>query len=194
MHLPPAGMALALLVLAIAALPAPIQLLLEYNREAILLHGEWWRVWSGHLAHYGLWHAAANCAAIILLDTILEKNYRRGLFIILLAVAAPVISMVILFAVPDMSIYRGASGLVAMMAALSLSVAAPQLKGYGRILLYAAGLGIFFKLILESRGMHWGLSGLPASVEVAWQAHAAGLFLALVWYSLFPRLRNQGHP
>ena len=74
------------------------------------LHGEPWRLWSGHLVHYDLEHLLINVIAagppLLLL--------RRGQWLktILWAVmAAPPISLAVLAAVPGGE-YRGASAIV----------------------------------------------------------------------------------
>jgi len=82
---------------------------LLYDRAAIL-HGEWWRLWTGHGVHFSVSHLAWNLAVLLVAGTWLE-HLQPGRLLRYLLVAAPVISGLFLIGEPAMQAYGGLSGL-----------------------------------------------------------------------------------
>jgi rhomboid family GlyGly-CTERM serine protease len=82
--------------------------LVEFSREAIL-HGELWRLFTGHLSHWSFDHLQWDLASFVLLGAIAERN-GRTCFIALVAASALAISIGLLVAQPDLDFYRGLSG------------------------------------------------------------------------------------
>ncbi len=80
---------------------------LVYDRAA-LQRGEWWRLWSGHLVHFGWPHFIADAGLFIILGGLLEHRHpwfsRVGLVVMPLF-----ISMAIHRFEPDMLRYGGLS-------------------------------------------------------------------------------------
>lgn len=144
-----------------------------------------WRLWTGHLAHYGWEHALANALALavplVLLPT--PERRRAGLSLLLIA---PLLSLALLPGLGGGE-YRGASGLACALWAL----AGLQLAGRrastpaGLLLLGALGLKLAAEAALGAcflvRAEGWQV--LPA-------AHLGGALLGLA--SALPgRLRHQ---
>ena len=135
-----------------------------------------WRLWTGHLAHYGWEHALANGIALAVPLVLLPGRDRRqaGLALLLLA---PLLSLALL---PRLGAgeYRGASGLACALWALAglrltgRRASAPT----GLLLLGGLGLKLAAEAILGSsllvRAEGW--QALPA-------AHLAGALLGLAW-------------
>jgi rhomboid family GlyGly-CTERM serine protease len=71
--------------------------------------GEVWRLWTGHLVHYGLAHAMTNALAIVLPLSFIDRRSRNAI-LTSLTIFAPVMSVVLL-AGAHFDEYRGASGL-----------------------------------------------------------------------------------
>lgn len=82
---------------------------LLYDRPA-LLHGEWWRLWTGHWVHFSVSHLAWNLAVLLGAGAGLE-HLRPGALLRYLPAAAPLISLVLLVGEPAMQSYGGLSGL-----------------------------------------------------------------------------------
>lgn len=80
----------------------PLALTAEALREP-------WRLWTGHLVHYGWAHALANAAALLVPVVLIPPQARRRLLAVAL-LAAPLLSLLIL-ADLGQGQYRGASGL-----------------------------------------------------------------------------------
>ena len=81
---------------------------LVYHRDAIT-HGEVWRVWTGHLVHFGWPHYLADGALFILIGWFFERDNRwlGRLSLVLLPVA---VCAALYWFDPGMIIYGGLSG------------------------------------------------------------------------------------
>jgi rhomboid family GlyGly-CTERM serine protease len=107
-HLPILTFFLAGLALAIHASPTATAAL-QFEREAIF-RGELWRVFSGHLTHFGVDHLRWDVIALLAFGSLAEMRARVG-FILCVTVSALVISLGVAFFQPQFAIYRGLSGI-----------------------------------------------------------------------------------
>ncbi|MBI2813633.1 MAG: rhombosortase [Opitutae bacterium] len=80
-----------------------------YDRTAIM-HGEAWRLWTGHWVHFSASHLAWNLVVLLGAGTWLEQA-RPGLPGRFTLVGAPLISLGLLGLTPAMQAYGGLSGL-----------------------------------------------------------------------------------
>lgn len=133
-----------------------------------------WRLWTGHLVHYGWGHGLANLAAMAV-PWILVSRRDRSQLLLVVGVAAPLLSLLLLPTLGGGQ-YRGASGLACVLWAWA------GLRLAGRRESCAPGLfllgGLALKLFLESAlgacflGAHSDWQTLPP-------AHAWGALLGL---------------
>ncbi|MDI1250955.1 MAG: rhombosortase [Lacunisphaera sp.] len=103
---PWAFLAVSLAVLVIQLNPAWRDALL-YDRGA-LAQGEWWRIWTGHLVHFGWPHFVADAGLLFILGWLLEARHRRFSYTALIVMPA-FISAVIWWGEPAMLRYGGLS-------------------------------------------------------------------------------------
>lgn len=158
----------------------PLTLTAEALREP-------WRLWTGHLIHFGWEHALANALALAV-PAILVRRQDRGRLLLAALVLAPLLSLALLPCLGGGQ-YRGASGLAcALWAWVGLRLA-------GRREPFAPGLlllgGLALKLSLES-----SLGACFLTAHSGWQtlspAHASGALLGLCLAGLgFPVRRPQ---
>ncbi|MDI1248591.1 MAG: rhombosortase [Lacunisphaera sp.] len=80
-----------------------------YARTSIL-HGEWWRLWTGHWVHFSASHLAWNLAVLLGAGACLERRH-PGLLLVFTVIAAPLISLTLMLGEPAMQTYGGLSGL-----------------------------------------------------------------------------------
>jgi rhomboid family GlyGly-CTERM serine protease len=140
----------------------------EYTRNAIA-SGQWWRLWTGQFCHWSALHLAGNLAAVAGLALVAGKPIRRWL--VLLPVAAPLLSLFLMATTPELEHYRGLSGLVAML----VVGAAVEGGSIGRLL----ALAWVGKLAFDAfTGTASPL--LPEGITTAWQAHLGGLLLGFI--------------
>jgi len=158
----------------------PLALTAEALREP-------WRLWTGHLAHYGWGHALPNVLALAV-PVILVRPQDRGRLLLATLLLTPLLSLALLPGLGGDQ-YRGASGLAcALWAWVGLRLAGRR-ESFAPGLLLLSGLAL--KLSLESA---LGACFLP--VHPGWQtlppAHASGALLGLCLAGLsFPVRRPQ---
>ena len=155
------------------ALPAgALRAGLVLERSAVL-HGELWRLWTGHLVHDHVAHALWNLAAVAALGSCLERRHPAR-FALSLLVAAPLSAAAVVVLRPDLASYQGASALASalyVLGALALARDGPdRLARAGG----AAALALFVaKLALEGAG-HWSSPALPPELASVGVAHVVG--------------------
>jgi rhomboid family GlyGly-CTERM serine protease len=153
---------------------------LVYDRSAIL-HGQIWRMFTGHWVHFSTRHLVFDLAPLVAGGSILEARAlpRFGWFC---AMAPWAISAALVVFEPRMDYYAGLSGLdVAVVVLLALN-------GLGdpppwRWVCVAVTVGIAGKIALElatGRGFFGAVDNLPARVSVV--GHVAGAMTALSFY------------
>lgn len=185
------AMAVCLALFAVSLLPDGLADSLEYQRRAVL-DGELWRLWTGHLVHFSAGHALWDGLACLIPAAWLWREGKGNALVFTLGLAAPLIALALLVWVPGMVVYRGASGLAVTLWVAALDLAwrrRPDL----RLPLFAYALPLLSKLAGEAMGWDVALADLPVGVEVAWQAHWAGLACGVLWIA-GARLRARKEP
>jgi len=82
---------------------------LEFNRPAIL-HGEIWRTLTGHFTHWTASHLFWDIIVFLVLAGTIERFSRRH-FLICFSAASLIISLLVFIVLPEMTLYRGLSGI-----------------------------------------------------------------------------------
>ena len=168
---------LACLCLGLVLIPETWADLAAYKRD-VIMSGEWWRLWSGHFVHFTPMHAFVNSALLLLLSVVIGRVYSWKLVGALFLIGPPVISLALLYLVPEMDTYRGTSALAALFMTISIALALDRTHGITAFLLYALIVVWLAKLFSEIAG-GIGFSNLPPGVHVAWQAHIAGILVGM---------------
>jgi rhomboid family GlyGly-CTERM serine protease len=159
---------------------------LAFDREAIFA-GEVWRLWSGHFVHFSFQQLILDAGALFLVGAVVEREFGPRFIAVMLLFGMPSISIGLLLVAPDLAYYRGASGVVMLLAffvANAFWVSQPRL----RVILAILGSGLFVKAVLDAAGLVSDVSGLPEGVKVAWQAHVLGAGIG--WASARLKLKN----
>jgi rhomboid family GlyGly-CTERM serine protease len=165
-----------------AMLPEAAIARLALDRRGIIA-GEIWRLWSAHLVHFSSRHALTDLCALFAVAICVEAEWGSRTCAALLLCAVPVLSLIVLVAVPDLGEYRGASGLCVMLAAISgLSVWRRQRAARGILTLLSCAFAV--KTLLEGIGIAPNVSGLAGNIAVVWQAHAFGAVIGALCFFL----------
>ena len=101
--------AAAMVIQAVAAWTPQLSAALIYDRPAIGA-GQWWRLWTGHLVHYGWLHCGVDTAVLLYLGRVITwpaALYRGAALLVL----PPLISVALWFFDPGMTYYAGLSAL-----------------------------------------------------------------------------------
>lgn len=177
---PWATVAVALAALGVAAWPAA-GAVLEYERVAVL-RGELWRLWTGHVVHYGASHLAWNLAVFVPAGVWLERLAPVRLRW-LLVVAPVAIGGALLAVDASLARYAGlsgvATGVVALLALTKLGTTGSD------VFFWRAVLGLVaLKIAVEGFGAQplFAVFDLPG-VRTVPLAHGVGAGAAgLLWW------------
>ena len=103
---------IALVMIALHIYTLETTELLRFSRTAILIKKEWWRGISAHFIHLNLNHLLLNLGGLlaIMLTFFEEARPKRDLMMII--VSCMIISLVLLFFVPNIAWYVGFSGVL----------------------------------------------------------------------------------
>jgi rhomboid family GlyGly-CTERM serine protease len=154
---------------------------LQFDRDAILA-GQLWRLVTGNLVHWSMEHFLLDVGAFLVVGLMVEGYLKQNYAWILLASAVAVGCGVLAFA-PEMTVYRGLSGVDSGQFAAALCVeSATALRDRRRWIWVAPAMSIFvIKIVYEctSGQMLFGTEslgdiGIPTPV-----AHAAGAAAAV---------------
>lgn len=184
LRVPYATSAVVLVCLVLAANPQDNPL--AFDRQAIF-EGEVWRLWTCHFVHFSFQQLILDVGALFLVGAVAEREFGPRFIVLLFLFGMPAISLGLLLAAPELAYYRGASGVVMLLAFVAGNtfwVRLPRL----RVILAILGLGLFVKAVLDAAGLVSDMSGLPDGVKVAWQAHVLGAGIG--WASARLKFKN----
>ena len=158
--------------------------LLAFDRDAII-HAEWWRLWSAHLTHAHHTALLLNSVLIAVAGLVVARFTRMWLLLLALLIAMPVMTGLLLMLMPELLLYRGASGVAAFMVMLAvwfLIVESPRFSlGYW--------LGVLLLLLFIAKVAMEGLMLLDtatqrmAGLQAAWLVQFIGSLLGLVFFN-----------
>jgi rhomboid family GlyGly-CTERM serine protease len=163
---------IAAAAVAVAIMPALREALL-YDRAQIAT-GQWWRLWSGHLAHHGARHLFWNLAVFIPSAIWLERLWPRTARSFL-AISPLFISACLLGFEPTLKIYAGLSGVtvgvLALLALLQLRNNAGEPRWFWAAILALIAIKIGVEFLRPATAF---FAGLPPGVRNVPWAHLAG--------------------
>lgn len=184
------SLGLALLMLLLGVLPDISEPLLQYDRNEILA-GEFWRLISGQLVHYGFYHLLMNMVALLLCGYLLLRELSASVYLSLLTSSSLAVGLGLLIFDPQMHYYAGLSGVLHGLIIAGLICnwrSSPWFYGLALLI-------VFVKLIHEQLpGFDPHHPLLP--VEVAVNAHLYGALGGLFWttlYKMYSLIRKKAH-
>src|SRR5690606_26318690 len=95
---------LSLLIIMLGVFAEQSEPLLQFDRQ-LIQQGEWWRLISGNLIHYGLYHLLMNTAALLLCGYVLLRDLNPRAYAALLLISAISVSGGLYFYNPELSWY-----------------------------------------------------------------------------------------
>jgi rhomboid family GlyGly-CTERM serine protease len=106
----------AIALLAVLAFALGASSWIQFDRGGIA-GGQFWRLFTGHLAHWNIDHVLWDTVAFVALGVLCERIHRRRFLYCTLG-AAVAISAAVWCLLPSMSLYRGLSGIDSALFAL----------------------------------------------------------------------------
>jgi rhomboid family GlyGly-CTERM serine protease len=158
---------------------------LLYDRS-LIESGEWWRFWSGHLAHHSTAHLFWNVVVFILAGAWVE-SIRPAVARTYLILAPFVVSGILWHGEPKLEFYAGLSGItvgvVTLLALIQLNWASGEPRWVWVVFLALVAAKVVFEFARPAPAL---FAGLPAGIRNVPLAHlggaicAIGVFLATV--------------
>ncbi len=182
-----ATLLLASAALACILVPALAEKLL-YRRPEIAA-GEIWRLWTGHLVHFGWRHLVADLAVFVTAGAWLESFAPRTTRAFL-ALAPAVISGFLLVADPALAFYGGLSGLAVGLLVLLALVQLRRDRAAQRWLWPSVLALVAVKIAIEAATDTPLVSDLGPGIKVSTLAHLGGVACALLAWP-FARQESQ---
>ena len=146
---------------------------LEFDRQRIAA-GQWWRLVSGHLVHYGWPHLAADMGVFAILCWVAQRRRRGVAWAVALGGVA--VGMAVYGWAPDTDTYRGMSGVDSAVFGYLVVTAVARDRGprvVAWLIVLAITLGRFIFETVTGRPIL--PTSLPDGIAVVGIAHVAGL-------------------
>lgn len=171
-------LSITLLMIGLCLAGSQLELLLEFNREKIS-QGEYWRLLSSNLVHYGFPHLAMNAAAFILIGFSFLRELHWKAYLSLVLLTALAVNLGTLLFNPDLSFYRGFSG-----ALHGLLVAGLLLNRFRNPWLSYLGVILVFAKIIHEHQADFQANQLQEllPVAVAVDSHMYGAIAGLAFF------------
>ncbi len=175
------GRSWATLLVAAAALAAfafPVLGEMLLYRRSELEAGQLWRLWTGHLVHFGWRHLLADLAVFIATGVWLE-SFAPRVTRLFLAFAPLAISGLLYFADPQLSFYGGLSGLAVGLLTLLALVQLRRDRAAQSWLWPAVLALVAAKIAIEAFTNTPLVSDFGPGIKVSTLAHLGGIACAL---------------
>jgi rhomboid family GlyGly-CTERM serine protease len=141
------SLALAGAAVAVAGFPGAVEAL-QWNREAIAA-GEVWRLFSGHWTHWTADHLFWDALMFAGLGALCERWAGRGVLVACWAISALAVDAAVLWGHPEISLYRGLSGIDSALFALATLLLAREVGPERRALALLPFAGFLGKVVWE---------------------------------------------
>lgn len=173
------SLTLTLVMVLLSALPTAFPLL-SLERSQVI-SGEYWRLLSGNLVHFGWAHTLMNISAFLLCSFALLANLPITKFIALLLCCSLAVGGGIFYCNPEYGTYAGLSG-----ALHGLMVAGLCLSKQHAVWLRVLALGLLTAKLIQEQSPTYSATDIQALVPVpiAVDAHLYGAIAGLVFVLL----------
>ena len=166
------------LLLGLACCPSDVREALLLRR-GVLVHGQVWRLWTGHWVHFGWSHLVWDVGCFVLAGVWLCELGARRVIWQILVLLAPLLSLGILLIDPKIGAYGGLSGLVcAEVAVLSVWLWRTNQPTLSVLVSLALALKLGAELLTGQAAFTHFEVGAVHSVPLA---HQLGTILGLMW-------------
>ncbi|MES2822863.1 MAG: rhombosortase [Pseudomonadota bacterium] len=180
------SVSLSILILLFGGFGASIEPILEFNRSKII-DGEYWRLFTGNLVHYGFAHLAMNIAAFLIIGFSLLRDVSLKVYVPLFVSCAMAVGIGTLLWNPELVFYRGLSGVIH-----GLIVAGLLLNSFRNPWLSYLFVGLVFAKIFHEHQAGFQENQLQTliPVPVAVDSHWYGALAGLIYMGLLMALQK----
>lgn len=162
---------------------------------AAVAQGQWWRIWTGHLTHYGGQHLFWDLLMFAVLGAACEQKHRL-VFVPLVGGMTMGVSMAIFWFCPEVLVYRGLSGVDTGLFVWFLAGQCEECwlarERFAAGLWLVPGVGLIGKLLYEAATGKILFVNAEAFTPLV-EAHLAGAALGLMCSILARRIKLPRH-
>jgi rhomboid family GlyGly-CTERM serine protease len=145
---------------------------LEFNRY-LILSGEYWRIWSGHLVHQNMSHFGLNTGTALILYFGFFPTIRASHLLTTYLIFSTLIGIGLLFYLPHLQWYNGLSGLLhALLAYFSALFAVYEKRIY-----WSVWIIVWLKVLSETFELNIFFQDIYMGLEVINEAHLMGVII-----------------
>jgi len=158
--------------------------MLAFDKDAIM-HGEWWRLWTAHFTHFKYSQLVMNSAVMAVMGLIAGRFAKLWQIALSFLIAMPIITGLLLVTTPHLLLYRGSSGIAAMMWMLATWFLIVESKRFS----LGYWLGLLFLLLFAAKAIMEGLMLFsPAyrhfsGLSIAWLVQIYGTLTGLAFFN-----------
>lgn len=170
--------ALCVIMLGLGLFATLTESLLQFDRSAINA-GQWWRLFSGQLIHYGVYHLLMNLSALILISFIFLPTISLARYCLLFSTCASSVGLGLYYCNPELGYYAGLSGVLHGLLVAGLLLTFFETPKFNALAL----LAVTAKLLHEQSqnfNTHHPLLPVPIAID----AHIYGALAGLLCGSL----------
>jgi rhomboid family GlyGly-CTERM serine protease len=164
---------------------------LQFDRSRID-NGEWWRLLSGQLVHYGIYHLLMNLAALLVCGYAFLDDFKPGAYACVLLFLGLCVGFGIYWGNPELEYYRGLSGALHGLIIFSLLITLKQTPFINITGLLVVVVKIWHEQQSNYQATSWQqLMPVPVVVDAHLYGAISGFFCALIYFSIrYFYLRN----
>ena len=163
--------------------------LLVYDRQAII-DGQWWRLWSAQLTHHSQLQLMIGSAVLFVLGLILGRYVKFLNLLIVFVFAMPVMMWLLYIFMPDVPLYRGVTGLAAMIWMMSSWFLIIESKSFVPKLLlgYPLLLILLGKIVFEGIAVWTPYAVAGEGLKLLWMMQCFGALLGIALFTPLDRI------
>ena len=186
------GLLFALVCWALFFLSSHNLSVLVLDRETIAT-GAYWQLWTAQLTHFTLSQLIINSTIIAVMGLIIERFVRVYQVILSLLVAMPLMSGLVLLLMPNLTAYRGASGVAAVLVIMAVWFLILETKRFS--LGYWAGVALLLLFLIKLAREAWllfspSVSHQMTTMRVDWLVQCAGVLIGLVAFNALHQIHT----
>lgn len=159
-----------------------------YHRQAIIEHGQLWRLLTAPLVHYSIYHAGFNLLSIVVLACLIGRNQPPSFLFLYLFSTLGTSAYLLVFR-PDVIWFAGLSGYASALLFWFLCVSYDSiLRRRIRAIILVIAILFYAKILIEYLGVAFALHPVyGANFEVLWESHLIGSLCAIALFLIQSR-------
>jgi membrane associated rhomboid family serine protease len=177
----PLALAITAISTLVASMSTDVQTALAWVRTVSTDATTWHTLWTAHLTHYSMQHAIMNALVFGIAAALVEQRVGTRALAMLLAIAAPLILLLLSWASPSLIEYRGLSSLaMVLMVTAAVRIVIDDSCRPTKLLAVVFVILLLAKIWLDSSGSTGSLALAHDEFIAEWRAHMLGAIFGVI--------------